>query len=111
MVITRPFSVCFVAAMRAILACGFSGLSHSTLLVLGLLAMPPARQAAGIPTDNALTPAESAQGWRLLFDGRALTGWQPDGQAVWHVEDGTIAVTPDATHHGDLRRAEALVDY
>ncbi len=39
---------------------------------------------------NALTPAERAAGWTLLFDGRSLAGWRPSGQAVWSVEDGMI---------------------
>ena len=45
---------------------------------------------AGRSAANALTPAEQAAGWTLLFDGRSLTGWQPSGQAVWSVEDGMI---------------------
>ena len=45
---------------------------------------------AGGSAANALTPAERAAGWTLLFDGRSLSGWQPSGQAVWSVEDGTI---------------------
>jgi len=45
---------------------------------------------AGGSAANALTPAERAAGWTLLFDGRSLTGWQPSGQAVWSVEDGMI---------------------
>ena len=45
---------------------------------------------AGGSAANVLTPAERAAGWTLLFDGRSLAGWQPSGQAVWSVEDGTI---------------------
>ena len=32
---------------------------------------------AGGNAANALTPAERAAGWTLLFDGRSLAGWQP----------------------------------
>jgi hypothetical protein len=44
---------------------------------------------------NTLTAAESAAGWRLLFDGRTLTGWRGLGMSGppaghWTVEDGTI---------------------
>jgi hypothetical protein len=44
---------------------------------------------------NTLTAAESAAGWRLLFDGRTLTGWRGLGMAGppaghWTVEDGSI---------------------
>ena len=45
---------------------------------------------AGGSAANALTPAERAAGWTLLFDGRSLSGWQPSGEAVWSVEDGMI---------------------
>lgn len=31
--------------------------------------------ASGIAADNALTDAEKAEGWKLLFDGTATTGW------------------------------------
>ena len=43
---------------------------------------------------NALTPAEQAAGWRLLFDGSNLSAWRgykaadvPEG---WHVANGTL---------------------
>jgi hypothetical protein len=46
-------------------------------------------------TPNTLTAAESAAGWRLLFDGRTLTGWRGFGMSGppaghWTVEDGSI---------------------
>src|SRR5437870_2802808 len=47
------------------------------------------------PVPNPLTPAEKAAGWRLLFDGRTLTGWRGLGYdtvptAHWVVVDGAI---------------------
>ena len=46
-------------------------------------------------TVNALTPAERAAGWKLLFDGKAWNGWRgfrrekmPD--EGWTIEDGAI---------------------
>ena len=47
------------------------------------------------PVPNTLTPAEKAAGWRLLFDGRTLTGWRGLGYdtvptAHWVVVDGAI---------------------
>lgn len=60
---------------------------------------------------NALTAAEKKAGWKLLFDGKSLTGWRgfhsdkaPTG---WVVEDGCISrvpVTSDspAEFKGDL---------
>jgi len=44
---------------------------------------------------NALTEAEKAAGWKLLFDGQTLNGWRDyNGTAVtghWVVEEGTLA--------------------
>lgn len=50
---------------------------------------------ASRPGANALTAAERAAGWRLLFDGRTLAGWRGLGRdtvptAHWTVEDGAI---------------------
>ncbi|MDR0713234.1 MAG: DUF1080 domain-containing protein [Bacteroidales bacterium] len=43
---------------------------------------------------NALTEAEKAEGWELLFDGTSLNGWRDyNGSGVtapWTVEDGTL---------------------
>lgn len=46
---------------------------------------------------NVLTAQEHAQGWRLLFNGRDLSGWRsfdgtPPAQP-WTVRDGTLALT------------------
>ena len=51
-------------------------------------------EAAAAP--NTLTAAETAEGWKLLFDGQSLTGWHVFGKPSaptenWHVEDGAIA--------------------
>jgi len=82
---------------------------QSVLVALGLLASAPA--APQTTPDNTLTAAESAQGWKLLFDGRTLDGWQADPKAMWRVEDGTLAITVDANSHGDLWRSEKLTDF
>lgn len=42
---------------------------------------------------NALTPAEAAAGWRLLFDGRTTDGWRgyrKDSVPGWQVVDGAL---------------------
>ena len=44
---------------------------------------------------NALTDAEKSAGWKLLFDGQTLNGWQPVGKAGapvtgWVVRDGVL---------------------
>lgn len=41
---------------------------------------------------NTLSEKETAEGWRLLFDGRTLKGWEPHGGAEdWKVEDSALA--------------------
>lgn len=45
--------------------------------------------------DNTLTEAEKADGWKLLFDGKSLSGWHAATDAKnWAVEDGAIAAVP-----------------
>jgi len=48
---------------------------------------------------NTLSAAEKAAGWRLLFDGKTLTGWHGLGHStgevgLWRVEDGALARVP-----------------
>jgi hypothetical protein len=48
---------------------------------------------------NTLTPAESAAGWHLLFDGNSLAGWQAnEAPATFHVADGAIVVKGPRSH-------------
>ena len=42
---------------------------------------------------NTLTPQEKADGWILLFDGRTLSGWEPDSECNWQVRHGAIRVS------------------
>jgi len=55
---------------------------------------------------NVLSPAEERAGWRLLFDGRTLSGWReftrggPPGDG-WVAEDGAIKIEAGASV-GDL---------
>lgn len=71
--------------------------------------------AAALAADdvNVLTPAESAAGWKLLFDGTSLTGWRSlksetpgDG---WQVVDGAISLAHGKT--GDLVSAADYGDF
>lgn len=63
----------------------------------------------GFAQTNALSPAEKAEGWRVLFDGRSLSGWTPEAGARWHVADGTI--TSDAGEDGWLRSKDTYSDF
>jgi hypothetical protein len=65
-------------------------------MILPLLVALLAQGAQSAPAPpNALTAAERAAGWRLLFDGRTLRGWRGLGYdtvptAHWVVVNGTI---------------------
>lgn len=52
-----------------------------------------------IAAENTLTPAETAQGWQPLFDGKTLQGWHSFGQKGtgkdWSVVDGSIQLDRD----------------
>ena len=40
---------------------------------------------------NTLTKKESAQGWKLLFDGSSMNGWESHWADSFHVKDGALA--------------------
>ena len=63
----------------------------------------------GFAETNALSSAEKTAGWRLLFDGRSLSGWNPEAGARWRVVDQTI--TSDAGGDGWLRSKDAFGDF
>lgn len=55
--------------------------------------------ASAASAQNTLTAAETAAGWRLLFDGKSLAGWRGLGYdsvptAHWKVVDGAIMKIP-----------------
>ena len=64
---------------------------------------------------NALTKEEIAAGWRLLFDGATLNGWEPhmasatEPAATWGVADGAIFCTGD--RRGWLGTADTFIDF
>ncbi|HZZ72146.1 MAG TPA: family 16 glycoside hydrolase [Pirellulales bacterium] len=61
------------------------------VLLLGTSAtLPAANPAAEKMPHNALTKAEIADGWILLFDGETLFGWEPGAKGEWKVADGAI---------------------
>src|SRR3546814_16824101 len=70
--------------------------SIAGLCLFALVTMPaPAGQNAAAP--NTLTAAERAEGWQLLFDGHALSGWRSFGGGApsphWVVRDGALVST------------------
>ncbi len=64
----------------------------SGIAVAILFAAAPALLAQS--AQNALTPAEKAAGWQLLFDGRSTAGWHGYGHkpmpAGWKIVDGAL---------------------
>ena len=57
-------------------------------------------------TPNTLTSAESAAGWKLLFNGTSLDGWrtyQNKKADSWSVKDGTLYCKGSETDKSDLR--------
>ncbi len=66
---------------------------YSIMLPLFVLLCWTLPAKAQQPAANSLSASEAADGWILLFDGRALSGWSPTGDADWKVEEGTIAAT------------------
>ncbi len=55
------------------------------------------------PTLNTLTPAEKADGWELLFNGKDFEGWKKynDGEVIgWSVKDGIVSNSGKGSDHG-----------
>ncbi|HWB99472.1 MAG TPA: DUF1080 domain-containing protein, partial [Bryobacteraceae bacterium] len=81
-------------------------------LFLGLLILPAAMAAP----HHQLTAAEKAAGWKLLFDGRSMDGWEdprqktPAGDA-WTVEDGCLKAQPHPRITEDLFTRELFRDF
>jgi hypothetical protein len=69
----------------------------------------------------SLTDAEKAEGWKLLFDGQTLNGWQDfKGRKnnTWEVLDGTLhckalneKAKGDGDERGDIMTAEEFADF
>src|SRR3954463_8916719 len=71
--------------------------------------------AAAQNKPDTLTAPEAAQGWKLLFDGKSLTGWEPHTTSAapatgdWRVEDETISCP--GTTAGWLATDETFSDF
>jgi hypothetical protein len=68
-----------------------------------LLTARPGRSADDTAV-NALTDAERAAGWKLLFDGKSTDGWRAyrgkDVPGNWKVADGALVLDPGAGKGG-----------
>ncbi|HRE82991.1 MAG TPA: DUF1080 domain-containing protein [Opitutaceae bacterium] len=49
---------------------------------------------------NSLTAKEKADGWKLLFDGKSLSGWRPstENPSTFSVKDGILVVAGPRSH-------------
>jgi hypothetical protein len=84
---------------------------------------PPASASASAatasdPSANTLTPAEQAQGWRLLFDGTSTKGWRGYKKPAfpekgWHVESGILKheKNEEGFHAGDILTDEEFDNF
>jgi Domain of Unknown Function (DUF1080) len=67
-------------------------------LCLAVIATAAFAQGKPEAPDNTLSPAESAAGWKLLFDGKSTAGWRgfktPAPDAGWKVTDGVLSPDP-----------------
>ena len=56
--------------------------------------------------DNTLTAAEKKDGWKLLFDGKTLSGWKMyQGKPAdrWHAKNGELYCMGSETDKTDMR--------
>ena len=88
-------------------------LRNGTGGLLGILAAGAACPGSGAD-DSSASDARAAKKpqWKPLFDGKTLTGWKPEGKAVWTVENGCIVGVqgPGATP-GDLFTEQEYGDF
>ncbi|MFN9083970.1 MAG: DUF1080 domain-containing protein, partial [Acidobacteriota bacterium] len=72
--------------------------------------------ALGAADPNRLTTEEKAAGWKLLFDGKSMTGWNdlrrqtPPGDS-WAIEDGCLKAVPHPKLREDLFTAAKFGDF
>jgi len=80
------------------------------LAVLTLVLLPAAAQ------DNTLTRRQISDGWRLLFDGKTMRGWQDPAKktvpgSAWAVEDGALTTVLKPRIEEDLISAGSFSDF
>lgn len=63
-------------------------------------------------TPNTLSAEEKAAGWRLLFDGKTMAGWNDaTGGDSWTIADGCIHAKPHPRVRGDLISHDTFRDF
>jgi hypothetical protein len=60
---------------------------------------------------NTLTPEEKKAGWKLLFDGKTMSGWQKPAGDGWGIEDACLKARPKPHLREDLVTAAAFRDF
>jgi hypothetical protein len=81
------------------------------ILLLALAALGGAANA-----QNTLTAEEKAQGFKLMFDGKSMKGWddpakkKPAGDA-WTIDDGCLKAVPGVRIREDLTTTERYGDF
>lgn len=83
--------------------------------VVSLLLCASTAWAQESSSHDALTQAERAAGWELLFDGETTEGWRGYNQDAfpntgWQVENGALRVTEDGGG-GDIVTTETYDDF
>jgi hypothetical protein len=85
-----------------------------SLFALTLFAAASFGLSTNAAEPNTLTDAEKKAGWKLLFNGKDLTGWRnfkAEGiKPGWQAKDGTLACV-DPKNAGDIITAEKFADF
>src|SRR5215469_6624412 len=58
---------------------------------------------------NSLSAKESAEGWKLLFDGRTLNGWEQHWAQNWKADGGALVCS--ANDRSWLSTSDSFGDY
>lgn len=87
-------------------------LKESTGIAAGLLAAGMVCREAHAADAPAKADAPKKEDWIALFNGKDLTGWAPEGKAVWTVENGCLVGKqgPDSAP-GDLFTTQEYGDF
>ena len=67
--------------------------ARNLIVATGLVGLVTSLASAQL---NTLTPQEAIEGWKLLFDGKSLNGWEIHGAANWLVKDAALACPANA---------------